>query len=161
MAKQTTIVIGLCFIMIPVCIILKWNNLLALMIIVPLGLSWTVVAFWLITQPFRYCVKREVTYKQAVFDHTLCGRNRSIKCYALECSLQADGKEYKAKSKDTYTLTEINRKYIEGSTITVWFHKKKLTQFMVKRFQGAFVGLWLLIIGIAFLWIAVKVCIKM
>ena len=136
----------------------KWYKAFALLLTIPLGGLWTLKAVLMVIEPFTYCISGEGMYIKSVFDHAGKGRrSRHKKYYSLECNFRSNGKGYQRKSEDSYTLDEINKKYTEGGMIPIWISRKNPMQFKVRRWEGFGAGLLLLLIGVGFIGVAVKV----
>ena len=154
MAPVLTGIIGIYFIFLPISLALGWNKVFIIMLTLPLGLLWTIMAFLGITSPFRYRIKREATYIQPIYEHK--GRNHSTKYYVLQCRIPVGKHIRQINSEDWYELSLIEKKYTPGTTITVWVNKKHEERFLVRRFSGVVSHLFLILPGIGFLVIAIK-----
>lgn len=150
-----TVLLGVYFILLPIILALGWTTVFALMVALPLGLFWTIMAFHGITSPFRFCFKCEATYLKPVFDHRHRGRS-SRGYYALECRIPSGRHIRQKKSDDWYDLSFIEKRYTPNTTITVWVNKKHPDTFLARRFFGVGSHLLLLLPGIGFLGFGIK-----
>lgn len=149
-----TICIGLWFIALPICIICEWSKAFMLLLCVPLGTLCTIMAIVGITRPLRYCVKAEGVYIK------LQRRGWLSSFYHLECRFHSNGKGYQRVSEDFYTLRQWQKKYVEGTTFTIWIHKKDPMKFQVKRFFGVPANILMLFLGIGFWELAGRIVFK-
>lgn len=158
-APVFTGILGVYFILLPIFLALGWTTLFALMVTLPLGFLWTVMAFFGVTAPFRFCIRREVTYIQPVFHHK--HRGRSGKYYALQCRFQNGRHTRQQKSEDWYDLSSIEKKYTPNTTITIWANKKNNSEFRVRRFFGVGSYLLLFVPSIGFLGLGIKLIVDL
>lgn len=150
-------ILGIYFIFLPIAPAMGLNKVFLLMVALLLGLLWTTMALFSVTKPFRYCIKKEVTYLQPIYAHK--GRNSSRKFYALQCRVPVGRHIRQLKSEDWYKLPHIEKRYTPNTTLTVWVHKKHENKFLVRRCFGVGANLCLLLPGIGFLEIGIKLLI--
>lgn len=152
-------ILGVYFIFLPITLALGWNKLFLLMLALPLGLFWTIMSLISVTEPFRYCIKKEVTYIQPIYAHK--GWKSSTKYYALQCRVPVGRHIRQLQSKDWYRLPHIEKTYTPNTTLTVWVNKKHEDHFLVRRFFGVGANLCLLLPGIIILVIGIRLLLDM
>ena len=153
--RSILLFIGIWFIALPVCLINGWSKAFALLVTVPLGALWTAGAVSGLLEPFHYCIETEAQYKEYVFAGT--SKRNHTRFYALKCSYQHGKRGYTERSHDHYTQSQIEKNFTVGSTIPIWVNKKNPKEFKVKRFHGMFAYSLLLMLGLGFLGVAVKI----
>lgn len=151
---KTLLIILAYFIALPLCIALHWYRAFLLLITVPLGGLWTVMAISGLLEPFQYAIRGEGRVVQIVYDHK---SRRGTKFYKVECNFGHAGKGYQRSSEDYYLLQKLEKKYTVGETIPIWINRKNPLLFRVKRYFGELSFAILLGIGIGFLGIAAGV----
>jgi len=147
--------IGAWFIAMPICLVNGWNKAFALLVTIPLGGLWTWGAVSGLTEPLRFCIPTEAVYEEYVFVRT--SRRNHTRFYALKCKYHYGNRGYQEKSQDHYTQSKIEKKFTVGSTVQIWVNKKNSREFKAKRFHGMFAYSLLLMVGIGFVEIAVRV----